>query len=224
MSETSEKLLKIKKFMGRYSFLLISFIFFFILTPLTSNIIGGIAHYIFMTFIMVASIYSISENKKYLILGLILVILSIAGNWIDLLDAHSIYSEIFFLFQPLFLFYTVILIIKNLLTSEEVTDDLIIGSVCAFMILGLAWGMLYIFIFNNFDNAFVSTRIPLDYNDLIYFSFVTLTTLGYGDITPHADIACSLNILEAVTGLFFATTIVARLVSIHITQKIRNFK
>ena len=63
---------------------------------------------------------------------------------------------------------------------------------------------------------------PLAWDDFMYYSFVTLTTLGYGDITPLTQTTRSLAILEAITGVFYTTVLVARLVGVYLVQFTRR--
>ena len=92
-------------------------------------------------------------------------------------------------------------------------------SACVYLLLGLFWGTLYSFIEHlspgsfHLDPALADRH--LDWSDFLYHSFVTLTTLGYGDLVPVAPMARSLTLLEAVVGVFYVTALVARLVSIY---------
>lgn len=117
-----------------------------------------------------------------------------------------------------FLGVTTFLILKDVLTARVVTGDTISGAVCAYLLIGILWGLLYAWIRIREPAAFstgeVAGRATLD-EPMIYFSFVTLTTLGYGDIQPIDHAARTLALLEAITGQVYLVVLVARLVSLH---------
>ena len=103
---------------------------------------------------------------------------------------------------------------------RTVTADTICLSLCAYVLLGLAWFYLYRAIlliepgsFGNLDRA--ADRGD-NADDLFYYSYVTLTTLGFGDITPKTSVARSLTIVEAIVGQMFVAVVLARLVGMHI--------
>jgi hypothetical protein len=91
-----------------------------------------------------------------------------------------------------------------------------------YLMLGFAFGAVF-YLINVLDpNSFVitnQTTSPAGTPDLMYFSFVTLATLGYGDITPRTNIGRSLAVLEALTGMLYIAVFMARLVSMHTTRR-----
>lgn len=110
------------------------------------------------------------------------------------------------------------------------TMDLIFGSVCAYFLLGLTWafGLGIVEWFDpggfNYPDTLRAAQEELQTADekfsyLFYYSYITLTTLGYGDITPRTPFTQVLATLEAFTGQLFLTILVAHLVSLRITQR-----
>jgi len=103
-----------------------------------------------------------------------------------------------------------------------VTVHRIIGAVLLYMLVAMVFVSLYIFIGAALPGAFtnlVFTDSPRLASDVIYFSFVTLTSVGYGDIFPVQPIARSLCNLESICGQLYPAILLARLVSLHIEQK-----
>ena len=120
-----------------------------------------------------------------------------------------------------FLTFMTVNILRDVLRSEAVTWDKIQGAVCAYLLIGVTWGAIYAWIGLRDPQAFSGalqgfTADPTA--SMTYFSFVTLTTLGYGDITPLTPSARSLATLEAIIGQFYVAVIVARLVGIQVAQ------
>lgn len=90
------------------------------------------------------------------------------------------------------------------------------GAVAGYLLLGLAWAAAYAFVEAIAPGAFATARPEeLPNRPFIYFSFVTLTTVGYGDITPVHHAARSLALLEALTGQLYPAILIARLVTLH---------
>ena len=111
---------------------------------------------------------------------------------------------------------------QQALFSGHVTRNSIIGSICIFLLLGLIWVMLYLLVIAFIPNAFVGLEVLTwqdNLPDIIYFSFVTLTTLGFGDLLPISPIARFLVYMEAIVGVFYMAIIVSSLVSISISNK-----
>ncbi|MFD2231080.1 potassium channel family protein [Alkalimarinus sediminis] len=116
-----------------------------------------------------------------------------------------------------FFFGTFKSIIKQILfTGDRVDSNKIIGSVALFLLLGLMWSIGYLLIMEFAPESFTGmTHKPWgeNFSRMAYFSFVTLTTLGYGDISPASPFSQSMVYMEAITGVFYMAIVVASLVS-----------
>jgi hypothetical protein len=104
---------------------------------------------------------------------------------------------------------TPFLVLRRVLSHEQVTLSSVAGALCAYMLIGITFGLIYRTMSAADTDAF-SQELGTASN---YFSFVTLTTTGYGDITPVSGLARSLATLEAVLGQVVLVTLVARLVT-----------
>lgn len=104
---------------------------------------------------------------------------------------------------------TPLLVLRRVLGHREVTLQTVAGALCAYLLVGIAFGSLYRTV-DLFDHQAFS--VPLK-DSATYFSFVTLTTTGFGDITATSDVARSFVMLEAVIGQVLLVTLVARFVS-----------
>jgi voltage-gated potassium channel Kch len=97
----------------------------------------------------------------------------------------------------------------------------IVGAICIYLLMGLVWALSYLLIAQAIPNAFNGLEQLPWYNnfaDAAYYSFVTLTTLGYGDISPVAPIARFLVYMEAIFGVFYMAILVASLVGISASK------
>jgi hypothetical protein len=114
------------------------------------------------------------------------------------------------------------LMLSAMLKAREVTHQLIISAVNLYLILGMFYAHIYT-ILDWFHPESFALQVPKQESasHFVYFSFVTLATLGYGDITPKTEFAQRLAITEAVTGQFYGSLVVAYLLSVYIGNRIR---
>lgn len=114
-------------------------------------------------------------------------------------------------------------IVSVLLRAKEVTHHLIVSAVSLYIVLGMFWAHIYT-VLNWFhpESFALNVQQSDSASDFVYFSFVTLASLGYGDITPKTQFAQRLAITEVITGQFYLAVVVAYLVSVFIGRKIRG--
>lgn len=111
-------------------------------------------------------------------------------------------------------------LLKSIFTDYRVTGDKIYAAISCYLILGIFWALIYAVIEDIDPTAFgrVMPQWGGSFSELIYYSFTTLTTLGYGDITPETAVAQTFSYLEAISGQLFVTILIARLVGMNIAQ------
>lgn len=117
-------------------------------------------------------------------------------------------------------------ILRGLLSSDaRVTTSTICGSISVYLMIGLAWAMIYVLVQLVAPGSFTlgnGEALGDDFERLIGFSFVTLTTLGYGNVVPTTPQADAITTLEALIGQFYMAIIVARLVAMHLTKHLSD--
>ena len=204
-----------------YSALLLSLLGLWLLAPLLRMLdYEEVTTAILITATVVAASYAMTDQGKgfFLILGLG-VLLAIA-TWID---ASRIEYE-FGLFSSTvgLLFYGMVAyeLLVDILSKESRIDmNLINGAISVYLLMGICFSHLYALIFALDPEAFRGiAEGAATGTQFVYFSFVTLTTLGYGDITPVSSWGGSFAMLEALLGQIYLTVLVARLVGMHISQ------
>jgi hypothetical protein len=107
-------------------------------------------------------------------------------------------------------------ITKQVLFAGKIDNNKIVGSVAQFLLLGLMWTMVYLLILEFFPFAFNGVVVKPwaeNFSQMAYFSFVTLSTLGYGEITPKLPLAQVIVYLESITGIFYMAIVVSSLVN-----------
>ncbi len=119
--------------------------------------------------------------------------------------------------------YCAVVILRSLLTTEQVFVNEIIGTFNLYLIVGYIWSYVYLLLEltspGSFESASTSGNLGLRF---IYFSFVTLTTVGFGDTVPASPMAQMLVVLEAIIGQFYVAVVVAYLVSMFIIHELAS--
>jgi hypothetical protein len=111
---------------------------------------------------------------------------------------------------------------EQVLFSGRVDGNKIVGAVCIYLLLGLIWTTLYLMVAELVPGSFnglASGTWDETFPELVYFSFTTITTLGYGDISPSAPLPRFLALAEAIVGQFYIAVLVASLVGIRISRR-----
>ena len=111
---------------------------------------------------------------------------------------------------------------RQVLFTGGITSNDIVGAICIYIMLGLIWAILYMFLAEAVPGAFngLSQAPWIDnFDAAIYFSFVTITTLGYGDISPVLPLARFLVYMEAIVGVFYMAILVASLIGVRMSDR-----
>lgn len=140
------------------------------------------------------------------------LVATIIRNWLGIQEMDLIMLGLMFSF----FFGTFKSVARQILFTGSVDSNKVVGSVSLFLLLGLMWTILYLLVMEFSPEAFTGmTAAPWveNFSRMAYFSFVTLTTLGYGDISPLSPIAQVVVYLEAIAGVFYMAIVVASLVS-----------
>lgn len=176
----------------------------------------GYIYLTFISFIYIASIFTIRDSGvKLFSAPIIIIILMWLGELLDL----PVLSHLSGVLSTLFFFFVIVLLVKRVGNSKVVGPLEFLESINVYLLFGIAGSLLFSAVYSFIPDAFNSSGITLKYHsDFIYFSFVTMTTVGYGDITPAKPLARSLAIFFSVSGQLYLTMIIAMLVGKYIGQ------
>jgi hypothetical protein len=210
----------------RHLALLISILFLFVVAPVVAMLGQGVLILnIVSAAVLVAGCYALSERKRIFVTAVALSVLSVVGTGLLLVRPEpwtAIFSHSCIVVLIIFFCIT---ILGHVLSNTPVTMDKIFAAICVYLLLGYAWTFGYALVEEVGPNSFgglSASPIPNDYVarilQLRYYSFITLTTVGYGDIVPRSAAARTLAALEAIIGQIYLTVLVARLVGLHIVH------
>lgn len=117
---------------------------------------------------------------------------------------------------------TPVVILNRVARHEHITATTLWGTVAAYLSIGLAFSLFYASA-NGFDSNSFPAVEGISLGEFNYFSFVTMTTLGYGDVTPATDLPRALAVLQTILGQIFLVVVVARVVSLLGSERTRPF-
>jgi hypothetical protein len=181
---------------------------------------GDLIEATLMTLAMVFSVMAVGGRRRTMIIAIALVVPAIAGRWIHHLHHEVLHPAVYPAAALVFFGFVVAHLIRFIVKAPQVDANVLCAGVSGFLMLGLLWIPLYMTVARLNPNAFtVPAGTQFDGFSAFYFSFVTLCTVGYGDITPVSGMARMLAIIEAIAGLFYMAVLISRLVSLYSSRR-----
>ncbi len=197
---------------------ILSFIYIFVL-GLFESIIDNLGYYYFgiLTLIFYFSILSINDTKdKFFYTPLVVITLTWVSEFLD----FPLLTQISTIASLLFFIYIIVYLVIRVASSKEVGSLEFLESINVYFLLGISASLVFTLVYSaNHDAYNPPGEILNSHADFIYYSFVTMTTLGYGDITPSDSLARSISIFFSVAGQLYLTMIIAMLVGKYIGQR-----
>src|SRR6266699_355723 len=212
---------------GRFSTvqLLIALAVFFIWAPFVEEIEGGelIVSGLF-SLVLLAGVVAVADRKRVLVIAIVLAIPAIAGRWINHFRPDLIPPAVFLVAGLILIAFVVGNLLRFVLRAPSVNTEVLCASISAYLMLGLMWTMAYWLVDQLTPGGAFSFNTNAGTHSMsgftgVYFSFVTLSTVGYAYITPVARVARWLAAMEAMTGLLYVAVLIARLVSLYSAPK-----
>jgi hypothetical protein len=196
----------------RYGSLLLILVVTYLLSAFTvAALVSAVQVLLFLAVVLIALRGGRFRRRTGQIIAVILLLGSAAAAILDLVDNKGPGAGVASLWTALILLLAVFYIVRQVLAQPEITEQSIYGVVSAYMMIGLIFAAVYLAMFRFSSQFFVHG--PDDTKTFQYFSFTTLTTLGYGDFTAASDAGRAVAVLEAIVGQMFLATLVARLVA-----------
>jgi hypothetical protein len=210
---------------SNYSLTLLLIILVFYLFVLIPQIRDGdkdkIFTGIFFSVLLVTGVASVVNERKYKILILVFASLTFLTRWV----ASVVHSDARLFSDISSIIYFIILafiITKHIFNNKKIDIHKIMGAVVLYLLIGLIFAYIYsILDFFNPESFIVSVAEPFENYEAksFYYSFITLTTTGFGDVIPATAMARNFTVMESLIGQLFPVILIARLVSIEIAHK-----
>jgi hypothetical protein len=173
-----------------------------------------------MTLVLLVAVLSIAGRWRALV-GIVLVTPAVIGEWLNYWwPEETLIYVVTRAAGLLFIGFVVVELLRFIVYAPRVDAEVLCAAVAGFLLSGLAWSLAYNLLDRLDPNSFVfnlSSKSGDSMNGFtsLYFSFITLSTVGYGDIVPASEVARMLAMVEAMFGMFYMAMLIARLVSLY---------
>lgn len=205
--------------------LLIAIAVLLIAAPFVEELEGGhLILSVLFSLVLIAAVFAVADRKRTLAIALVLAVPAITARWINHFRPDLVHPSVFLVCALVLLAFVIGDLLTFILRAPVVTVDVLCASIAAYLMLGLMWTVAYWLVDQVTPGgafSFNTDRGSQSMNGFtgFYFSFITLSTVGYGDITPVSRAARWLAALEAMTGLLYVAVLIARLVSLYSRAK-----
>jgi hypothetical protein len=211
---------------GRHStahFLAALALFFVSLPFLEKMAYGDIVEALLMTLALVSAVLAVGGRRATLVRAVCLLAPAILGKWFSHYRPDVVPPEVFPAAGMVFVGFVVAQFLRFIGRASIVNSEVLCAGISAYLLLGLFWMFGYLLVAQLDPSSFAfstgpdSSHVMTRFN-AYYFSFVTLSTVGYGDVAPLSNVARALAVAEAMTGTLFMAVMIARLVALYTTQ------
>jgi voltage-gated potassium channel len=193
----------------------------FLVTPFVEDLPNGdLLEAGLLTLVMVFAVLAVGGRRRTLIAALGLVTPALVAKWANHVRPDLVPPEIFLAAGMVFFIFVITHLLRFILRAPRVDASVLCAGISGYLLLGLLWVPAYLLVARLSPAAFSLTAgpdagHPLEGFNAFYFSFITLCTVGYGDVIPISKAARMLAMLEAITGVFYVAVLISRLVSIY---------
>ena len=199
-----------------------------IAAPFVEELQGGhLILSVLFSLVLLAAVVVVVQRKRSLAIALLLAVPALTARWINQFRPDLVHPATFLVCALLLLAFVIGHLLHFILQAPVVTVEVLCASIAAYLMLGLTWTVAYWLVDQLTPGgafSFNTGHSPQSMNGFtgLYFSFITLSTVGYGDITPVSRAARWLAATEAMTGLLYVAVLIARLVSLYSSAKSEN--
>jgi hypothetical protein len=208
--------------------LLVALVLLLMSAPFLEELEGGkLILSVLFSLVLLAAVFAVADRKRTLAIALCLAIPALTARWINHFRPDMVPPAVFLVCALLLLAYVIGHLLHFVLRAPVVTVEVLCASIAAYLMLGLMWTVAYWFVDQVTPGGAFSFNTERGVHSItgftgFYFSFITLSTVGYGDITPISRAARWLAAMEAMTGLLYVAVLIARLVSLYSKTKSDN--
>ncbi len=175
--------------------------------------IGATILVVLFTAVLLSGIYAVSYDVRYVAVGLLLAIPTFILGWSNAFTPLTATELAWMAFMIIFLVYTLAVVLRHIFSSGQVSVDEIYGAISVYVMIGLTFGITYHLLETFVPGSFKYNVGQSTMSSMIYLSFSTLSTVGFGDITPLSAIARSISILEMVIGATYVAVLIGTLIN-----------
>jgi hypothetical protein len=218
-----QKLDRLKRFRARpYTFLFMAILAQLLVMPLMETRLQLLVP--LMTLLIVITVVQTLDVRKAvfrvcLALGIAATMVHVTGRMLHIsVGASSVFVLLGLILSALFMLIVISILMLKVFSVSEVTARTLRGGIAVYVLMGFLWANIYGIVLWFNPGAITFPEQTIELSSIIYFSFTSLTTLGYGDITPVSWMARNLTIIETTIGQIYLTVLVARLVGLYLAR------
>ena len=230
---------KIKSFCNRlyryvtnyFSLLLTFLVLLFVFRPYDRGGFYTSTWQLCLTGVFISSIFNVKHSTAMTWTIISFGIPALISNWLMIIYQEPIFVILFFGLTFLFIVVCAISIIDKVILNARVTMETLRGVICVYFMIGFAFAFVYVLIEYLGPNSFILEEEARQFyvhthllSEMMYFSFVTLLSIGFGTINAVHDVAQTFVIIEGVIGQFYVAILVARLIGVYSFYAQRNKK
>ena len=173
-----------------------------------------------LSLVLLSAILAVAEKRSTLVIAILLAVPTLAARWANHFRPDLVPIGVFLIGALVMFIFVVAHLLRFVLRAPSVTTEVLCASISAYLMLGMIWTLAYWLVDRLTPGGAFSFNTNAGEHCIngvtgFYFSFVTLSTVGYGDITPVSRLARWLAAMEAMTGLLYVAVLIARLVSLY---------
>ena len=174
-----------------------------------------------LTLVLIAGVVVVGARRATLVLAVLLLIPGLVARWVNYFHPDTMPPGVHLVAGMLLLGLVAVEFLRFILRAPRVTAQVLEAGISTYLVFGLLWTLAYMLVGQVDPNAFTfsesSAGHSMDSFNALYYSLVTLTTMGYGDIVPVSRAARMLAVSEATTGVMYMSILIARLVGMYAT-------
>ena len=182
-----------------------------------------------ITLVLILGVLAVGRSHRTLVLAVVLMLPAVGTRWIDHFQPHSLPPEVPCLAALVFISFVEFQLLHYIFRAPRVNSEVLCAGISGYLLLGILWMSAYMLVagMNPVDathpgafafNIGTASAHSLSQFEAYYFSFITLSTVGYGDITPLSHGARTLAMMEAMTGTLYMAVLISRLVALYSSQ------
>lgn len=200
---------------ARYGLLLVLLIAAYLLSAVTHSNWAGAVHVAFVAVVALIAVHQARLPHRRTVIATSATLVTAIAAGVCAISSNTSAEGAASLWNGVVLLLTVVVIVNGVLRLERVTGQSIYAALSSYLLIGLMFASFFAALGYLVSGPFFADGQPVNGQTVQYFSFTTLTTLGYGDFTAAGDLGRALAVLEAIAGQVFLATLVARLVSAY---------
>jgi hypothetical protein len=172
------------------------------------------------TIVMISAGLAVGAQRRILLIAGMLLVPTLIAQWSHHLFPRLVTPVAHLVMGILFMGFVVTHLLRHILLGSRVNAEVLCAGISVYLLIGLLWALAYMLTGHLSADAFTFVNGPdkertMTSFNAFYFSFTTLSTVGFGDITPVSKVARTLAIMEAITGMFYVAILISRLVSMY---------